>query len=615
MNAKKKKELAISNEEQRKTLGALHWVYQKAMSDFAQELFKYLDEDLRPRFLIVGIPQDDSRPVWLEPSEDSGYIPEFFDRVVRLAKDIEAEEVAKNAWKNPSRRNKEIKISAKSIQRAVENTLNDKDTTFVSYCAESITIGEYEVCCVLQFEEPAFHKHFSVSVRPEDKARLSGSLIEATAVEFLRICRTVLSGPRKTLNLQDPLGHQPEDILRMGGRKFMLTANHIGAGRAFDDINELSWKTHEGEIAGGEIYFIHWDDPYLDMQIEFKHPPSLSNIEAARKLIEMAGAKRTGGGKLRLLSHGHAIDGIGGLKKLKDKYDRYDSDVFIVKFTGYYRWELWHKDGDIRRHKDGGIMMQVTNGVPSLPRPPLDEEKFKDHVRRTFTQATPDEDALWSIVDAARGQGHGTMIVISSAAAEEADRLADQSTVLKEPVKLVGKLLKETLLMLTSIDGALLVDPRGTCYAAGVILDGAAIKGKGDSSRGARYNSAIRYVYGVRADISKGQCLAVVVSKDRTINLVKELHEQIFRSEIIEHIEKVRVAVAGETVNAKEYYKAIFWLSDHRFYLSPEECNELNQLKEATKLRLMAQEGQAMTPADFKADEEMDDTYFFDESS
>jgi hypothetical protein len=260
-------------------------------------------------------------------------------------------------------------------------------------------------------------------------------------------------------------------------------------------------------------------------------------------------------------------------------------------------------------------MMQVINGVPSLPRQPLSEEKFKDHVRRTFTQTKPAKDALWNIVDAAREQGHGTMIVISSAAAEEADRLADQSTVLREPVKLVGKLLKETLLMLTSIDGALMVDPKGTCYAAGVILDGAAIEGKGDSSRGARYNSAIRYVYGARNDTSKGQCLAVVISKDRMINLVRDLHEQIFRSEITEHIEKVHAAVAGETVNVKEYHKAIFWLSDHRFYLSPEECNELNQLKEATKVRLLAQEGQAMTPADFKVDADMDDTYFFDESS
>ncbi len=615
MNAKKKKELAVNNKEQRKTLGALHWVYQRAMSDFAQKLFKYLDEALRPRFFIVGIPQNQLHVFWLEPSEDSGYTPESFEGVLHLAKEIEAEEAAKNAWKNPSRQNKEIKISAKSIQSAVEKTLNDKDTKFVSYCAEPATIGEYEVCCVLQLEEHAFHSNYSVPIQWRGEARLSGSLIDATAVEFLRVCRTVLSGPRKTLNLLDPLGYKPEDVLRMGGRTCMLTANHIGAGTTFDDINELSWRAHEGEIAAGEIYFIHSDDAYLDMKIEFKNPPRLSDIDAARKLIEMAGAKRSERDALRLVSHGHEINGIGGLKKLKDRYKSYDSDVFIVRFTGYYKWELWHKDGDIRGHKDGGIMMQVANGVPSLPRPPLVEETFKDTVCRTFTQTTPNVDALWHIVEAAREQGHGTMIVISSAAAEEADRLADQSTVLKKPVKLVGKLLKETLLMMTSIDGALLLDPTGTCYAAGVILDGTAIKGKGESSRGARYNSAIRYIYGAKTDLSKGQCLAVVVSKDRKINLVRELRKRIVRSNITQQMEKLRAAVAGKSVKVKEYYKAVFWLSDNRFYLSPEMCQELNQLKETTKERLLKQEGDAATPGEFKADGEMDDTYFLDESS
>jgi hypothetical protein len=571
------------------------------MSEFAEDLFEYLDKNLRPRFFIVGIPQDDSHAVWIEPDEDSGYTPDFFGNVALTAREIEEEEAAKNAWKNPSGQSDELRISASSFQRAVEKTLNEKDARFVSRCAEPVTVGEYEVCCVLQLEEPVFRTHFSVKV---NDAHLSGSLIEATAVEFLRVCRAVLSGPRKSLDLQNPLGYQAEDILRMGGRQFMLTANHIGAGSTFDDINKLSWKTHEGEIAGGEIHFIHWDEYYLDMPVEFKSPPPLSDINAARKLIEMAGAKH--GGKLRLVSHGHEINGIGGLREIEDKYDSYNSDVFIVRFTGYYKWELWHKDG--------GIMMQVINGVPSLPRQPLVEEKFKDNVRRTFTHTAPDEDALWNIVEAARMQGHGTMIVISSAAAEEADRLADQSTLLKEPVRLVGDLLDETLLMLTSIDGALLVDPSGTCYAAGVILDGAAIKGKGTSSRGARYNSAIRYVYGARNDESKGECLAVVVSKDRTINLVRELRKQIKRSEITAHLEKVYAAVAGETLNAKEYYEAIFWLSDHRFYLSPDECNQLNQLKEATRLRLIEQEGDATMPADFEADEEVDDTYFLAEN-
>jgi predicted alpha/beta superfamily hydrolase len=88
----------------------------------------------------------------------------------------------------------------------------------------------------------------------------------------------------------------------------------------------------------------------------------------------------------------------------------------------------------------------------------------------------------------------------------------------------------------------------------------------------------------------------------------------MLRSEVTKRLEAIRIATAGERVNAKEYYKAIFWLDGQRFYLSAEQCNELNELKEATKPRLIAQEGRALTPREFVPDEEMDETYFLDES-
>src|SRR5688572_20413523 len=114
MKKRKKAEFDTSNAEQRKTLGVLHWVYQREIAKFAKELFNYLDENLRPRFFIVGIPQDDLHVVWLEPSEDSGYEPEFFDAVMPLAKEIENEEYAKNARKNALGQNNEIRISSGS---------------------------------------------------------------------------------------------------------------------------------------------------------------------------------------------------------------------------------------------------------------------------------------------------------------------------------------------------------------------------------------------------------------------------------------------------------------------------------------------------------------------
>lgn len=66
-------------------------------------------------------------------------------------------------------------------------------------------------------------------------------------------------------------------------------------------------------------------------------------------------------------------------------------------------------------------------------------------------------------------------------------------------------------------------------------------------------------------------------------------------------------------MNAKEYYRAIEWLSDNRFYLSQELSDEINTIKNAARERLNKQRRGSMTPKDFEADDEMNDTYFLDE--
>lgn len=585
--------------------------FQGGAAKIAEAVFDSLDYKLRPRVFLLGIPESqesDPAPVCLEPADECGYKPEFFSGVMKLARQIEVEEEERKPGRREPVKAEELKVSSNSIRQAVEQTLNKAGGVagVITYCSLPITVGGYKVCCVLQLDAEACNSHFSLPVKRINSTRYARSLIDATAVEFLRVCARVLRDPRAGADFNDTLGREPEEILRLGGREFMFRATHEGGGashRAFDAINELSWKAHEGEVAGGEIHLIHWDEYYLEMLVDFKYPPELRDSGAARKVIEMAKAKRLVGSDeegLYLVADGHSIKGIGRLKELEDEYDRY-GDIFIVRFTGYYRWELIHREG--------GVMMRVINGVPSsLPLDPIDREKFKDHVRRRFTKSAPDEEALWKLVKDAARQKHGTMIVISGDAANEADRLEDQSTGLREPLMLSP----ETLLMLSSIDGALLVDPSGTCHAAGVILDGTAVKGKGKRSRGARYNSALGYINA--ADAKGSECLIVVVSEDGMINLMPDLRERIRRSEIPAHLEKLCAAVAPETVDVEEYYKALNWLSAHRFYLPQEVCDEINEIKSAAKPRLDKQQGYSITPEDFKANEEMSDEYFLEEA-
>ena len=103
------------------------------------------------------------------------------------------------------------------------------------------------------------------------------------------------------------------------------------------------------------------------------------------------------------------------------------------------------------------------------------------------------------------------MVVISKGADIEAKRLEKQCIKIK-PTYLNSQLVRKV----SAIDGAILIEPSTKCHAIGVILDGLA-SNKGTSSRGARYNSAIRYV-----ELSKYPCLAIVISQDGMVDLVQK---------------------------------------------------------------------------------------------
>jgi hypothetical protein len=209
---------------------------------------------------------------------------------------------------------------------------------------------------------------------------------------------------------------------------------------------------------------------------------------------------------------------------------------------------------------------------------------------------------LWELVEKAEKQPRGTMIVISSAAQSEAMRLAGQSTAVK-PITLHPN----NILKLTSIDGAVLIDVTGTCYALGVILDGQALEGMGTRERGAGYNSAIRYIESARA---KGhQCLAVILSEDKTVDLYPKLPPRVSRSKIEQTMEKLRSVSEAAALNKKVYYRNMNWLGSRRFYLSPAQCAEINEIQ-AKMLPRLKETGTWTAYEEFKCERELDDSYY-----
>jgi hypothetical protein len=133
------------------------------------------------------------------------------------------------------------------------------------------------------------------------------------------------------------------------------------------------------------------------------------------------------------------------------------------------------------------------------------------------------------------------------------------------------------LTQFTSIDGAVIIDLDGYAHAKGVILDG--IAGiEGDASRGSRYNSALTY-FQFRG--WQKPSMIVVVSEDGMVDVIPKLLPQIRHSEILQFVKTLESINSPETFNDGTFYNTIELLQNRSFYLSEEECNKINKLKES----------------------------------
>lgn len=285
---------------------------------------------------------------------------------------------------------------------------------------------------------------------------------------------------------------------------------------------------------------------------------------------------------------------IYGLGKLVELYDHTKEDLFTINFIKHYNWDLIHANH---------ILMKVSYGQPHLPRVKIDKEKFKGDIKRIFKDAINSDniEQLWELISEAIKQEHGTIVVISEEAENEAERLKSQCIRIK-PVEITPLLMQ----LVASIDGAVLINQKGICHAVGVILDGLA-SDKCTASRGARYNSAIKYT-----EFTYYPCLTVVISEDGLIDLIPDLMPQINRSKIENAISTLR-GLDDPEKDSGNFHKAMSWLDKHRFYLSPEYCDEINKIKKDFEDKMTKKGITNLVYPDFRPHGEMNDSYFFEE--
>lgn len=263
-----------------------------------------------------------------------------------------------------------------------------------------------------------------------------------------------------------------------------------------DVFNILSMMKYENAENKGTIISLeyHRGDNFeslrnnYDIKIEFKEPIPIEEAQykRIRKLLEISTKEYS-----LLINDNGEIFAIGTISKGNDR------KFYKVSFNGYLRWNLCI---------NGEKYIEYENMIPRLNDTNIGiKEENIQKFRDTFS--IDNVNSFKHIVKEAIKQGHGTMVVFAENAMEEANRLSISGMCIK-PISMEEDGL---VYAASSIDGAIMCDENGKCFAIGIILDGKTSK-SADSARGARYNSAIRYLE-QQKDNGK-RTFIVVVSED-----------------------------------------------------------------------------------------------------
>ncbi len=454
------------------------------------------------------------------------------------------------------------------------------------FASTGTVVDDYEVFVIAGVQEDVL----------DSVTHLVGDTFDGMAVApslAHQVIKTVLATASTALYLPDPgidvrlLDRSTFDIIRNAGSYLAATCsvrsgNPFGSD-LFDQLNDVTAQRYERSEATGRVLIARHDHPAVTTYVSFENTVHHGSTRAVRKLLEMTGPD------VALLSDGYEIYGLGAVE---DSYDAANQDLFEVHVPSHAVWELRHADSNL---------MRVTFGKATLPEAKVDRRAYDDAMQRIFAALEPGHlDRVWRLVDAAIAAPHGTMLVVSGTAASEAHRLAGQATLI-EPVQVTEELVQR----ITSIDGAVLVDPQGICHAIGVILDGTA-SSTGDPARGARYNSAIRYLAG-----KESHTVIVIVSEDGGVNLLPQLKPRIRRERVGAALDRLK-ALGGPGADREAFNRAWEEVETVAFYMSQAQCDDANRLRDEVEQSTLAAGGISIIFDRLAPSDRMDETHFID---
>lgn len=231
---------------------------------------------------------------------------------------------------------------------------------------------------------------------------------------------------------------------------------------------------------------------------------SVVNMRFLRKLMELS----SDGASVVVVkkSSGESVAGEWLVAGLAVNQAVENEESIWIDFKGQLKWAIRKNRVVWFTYADGIFKQQI-------------EECLRDDYKKIIMKARYDEsEKLIKIIDFLQKERHGTSVVfLENANSElscEVERFFEKNRCIKlseNGVELQEYL--EKMKGITAIDGALLADFSGRCYAIGVIFDGEMMI-EGNVSRGSRFNSVANYVHVAGTKYGKDKIMGVIISED-----------------------------------------------------------------------------------------------------
>jgi hypothetical protein len=488
-------------------------------------------------------------------------------------------------------KSKKSKIYREALIKALDGFSLFKDK--IHFVAEGVERDGYKVFLVLQLKRSVYLKYqYLRYVDPDEDNHKHLSFIDALVDVYLedRVFRLYLpnAGP-------DPGPNRTSDeLLRAAATNFLYSVAFVGRSGSLHAIPPaceiLSLFKYESKENAGHLIICRIGHPALDFTLKLASDFPITEHRKIRKLLELTNDE------IGVVTNGKMVLGLG---KRRESYDTSKEDFFDILFKGLHCYDVMHS---------GQPLLLMRNGCPEQIRRLIDFDNFSKGSKEIFKNISDDRiGILYSLSLAATQSKKGCILVFINDAREEAKRLEKQGI----PI-IPKKLDNETVKVLATIDGALLIDLNGYAHATGVILDG--IAGfEGDASRGSRYNSALTYH---QSRGSSNPTLIVVVSEDGMVDIIPKFIPKIWRSEIEQFIKTLESLNSLASFNDGTFYNTMGLLKKREFYLTNADCDKINKLKlSLQEMDKQTKKHSWMTFDDFKPNPKMNSTYYNEEKN